>query len=125
MKQVRPRADIWYLFWVVFRDRAIRMHPGMLQALQAIQQSQGRARGAEFHCRNSYGCGCNLSLFKQVRAKGRYLVLIGQIARKELLGCIQGCSRHCRQYYKARAGPGELKSSAAVEVAVAVAVCIH
>ena len=37
----------------------------------------------------------------------------GQIAGKEQLGCIQGCSRHCRQYYKARAEPGELQSSAA------------
>ena len=47
-----------------------------------------------------------------------------QIAGKELLECIQGCSRYCRQYYKARAGPGELNSGAAT-VAVAVAVCLH
>ena len=48
----------------------------------------------------------------------------GQIVGKEQLGCIQGCSRHYRQYYKARAEPGELKSRAAT-VAVAVAVCLH
>ena len=40
------------------------------------------------------------------------------------LAGIQGCSRHCRQYNKARAGPGELNSGAST-VAVAVAVCLH
>ena len=34
------------------------------------------------------------------------------------------CSRQCRQCYEARAGTGELKSSAAT-VAVIVAVCLH
>ena len=31
-----PRADIWYQFQADCRDIAIGMHPGMLQALQAI-----------------------------------------------------------------------------------------
>ena len=31
-----PRADIWHQFWADCRDRAIGMHPRMLQALQAI-----------------------------------------------------------------------------------------
>ena len=46
----------------------------------------------------------------------------GQIPVVEPLAGIQGCSRLCRQCYEARAGPGELKSSAAT---VAVAVCLH
>ena len=48
----------------------------------------------------------------------------GQFLGIEPLGCIQGCSRHCRQCYEARAGPGELNSGAST-VAVAVAVCLH
>ena len=42
-----PRADIWHQFWVDCREWAIGMYPGMLQALQAILLSQGRARGAK------------------------------------------------------------------------------
>ena len=45
----------------------------------------------------------------------------GQIAGIEPLGCIQECSRHCSQYYKARVEPGELNSGAAI-VAVALTV---
>ena len=48
----------------------------------------------------------------------------GQIAVIEPLAGIHGCSRHCRQCYEARAGPGKLKSSAAT-AAVEVAVCLH
>ena len=48
----------------------------------------------------------------------------GQIAVVEPLAGIQGCPRHCRQCYEARAGPGELKSSPAT-VAFAVAVSLH
>ena len=48
----------------------------------------------------------------------------GQIAGKEPLAGIQGCSRHCWQCYEARAGPEELKSNAAT-VAVAVAFNLH
>ena len=40
------------------------------------------------------------------------------------LAGIQGCSRHFRQCYEARAGPGTLKSSPTT-VAVAVEVCLH
>ena len=48
------------------------------------------------------------------------------IAVIEPLSGIQGCSSNFGQYNKPRAGPGELKSSAAtVAVAVAVAVCLH
>ena len=52
----------------------------------------------------------------------------GQIAVVEPLAGIQGCSRHYRQCYEARAGPGELNSYAAkvaAAVAVAVAVFLH
>ena len=48
----------------------------------------------------------------------------GQVAVVEPLADIQMCSMHCRQCYEARAGPEELKSSAAT-VAVAVAVCLN
>ena len=33
------RTNIWYQFWAECRDRAVGMHPGMLQALQVILSS--------------------------------------------------------------------------------------